>query len=123
MSWLEVIAVIVSAVGIWLTTRRSLLSWPVIIVGCGLYGELFRESALYSDMLLQVVFALCAIYGWWHWARGVQTEGSVTVESLTWRGWIVGLAAGAVASALLGYGMARYTNAAAAVAGFIVDGL
>jgi len=111
MTPLEIVAVIVSAVGIWLTTRRSLLSWPIIIVSCILYGELFRESALYSDMLLQAVFAVCAVYGWWHWLRGVRAEGSVTVLSLSWRGWAVGLAAGTAGSLLLGWFMAHYTNA------------
>ena len=111
MTPLEIVAVIVSAVGIWLTTRRSLLSWPIIIVSCILYGELFRESALYSDMLLQAVFAVCAVYGWWHWLRGVRAEGSVTVLSLSWRGWAGGLAAGTAGSLLLGWFMAHYTNA------------
>lgn len=111
MSWLEVVSVIASAVGVWLTTRRSLLSWPIIILACGLYGELFRESGLYSDMLLQAVFAVCAVYGWWHWHRGVQEEGAVTVLSLSWRGWAWGLAAGIVGSIVMGYCMAHFTNA------------
>jgi len=111
MTPLEIVAVIVSAVGIWLTTRRSLWSWPIIIVSCILYGELFRESALYSDMLLQAVFAVCSIYGWWHWLRGVQTEGSVIVLKLSTRGCLTGLAAGAAGSLALGWFMSHYTNA------------
>jgi len=111
MSWLEVISVIASALGVWLTTRRSLVAWPVIILACILYGELFRESALYSDMLLQGVFAVCAIYGWWHWLRGVQAEGSVTIQALSRQECLWGLAAGAAGSLMLGYGMSHYTNA------------
>lgn len=111
MTWLEVIAVIASAVGVWLTTRRSLVAWPVIIVSCVLYGEVFREAKLLSDMLLQGVFAVCAVYGWWNWVRGVHAEGAVTVEELGWRGWVWGLAAGAAGSVLLGYVMGRYFHA------------
>lgn len=112
MSLLEVIAVIASALGIWLTTRRMLISWPITLVACGLYAEVFREAKLYSDMLLQGVFAAFCIYGWWHWYRGVQQEGTVRVEQLSWSGWLWGLVAGAAGSFLLGSVMAHFTDAA-----------
>jgi len=31
-------------------------------------------------MLLQFVYFAFAIYGWWHWWRGVKEEGIVKVE-------------------------------------------
>jgi nicotinamide mononucleotide transporter len=110
-NWLEEAAFITSAVGVWLSTRRSLISWPVIIASCFLYGEVFREARLLSDMLLQGVFAICAVYGWWHWVRGVQTDGSVTVEVLSTRGWLWGLAAGVAGSVALGFVMKHFFNA------------
>jgi nicotinamide mononucleotide transporter len=110
-NWLEEVAFVTSAVGVWLSTRRSLISWPVIIVSCILYGEVFREARLLSDMLLQGVFAICAVYGWWHWVRGVQTDGSVTVEMLSTRGWLWGLAAGVAGSVALGFVMKHFFNA------------
>jgi nicotinamide mononucleotide transporter len=110
-NWLEEVAFVTSAVGVWLSTRRSLISWPVIIVSCILYGEVFREARLLSDMLLQGVFAICAVYGWWHWMRGVQTDGSVTVEMLSTRGWLWGLAAGVAGSVALGFVMKHFFNA------------
>ena len=112
MSLLEIAAVVASALGVWLTTRRKLISWPITLLACGLYAEVFRQAKLYSDMLLQGVFAAFCIYGWWHWYRGVQEEGTVRVERLSWRGWMLGLVAGAVGSFVLGSIMARYTDAA-----------
>ena len=47
------------------------------------------------------------LYGWWHWWRGVQTDGEVRVVPLNLRGWLVGLAAGAVGSVFLGWLMVR----------------
>ena len=47
------------------------------------------------------------IYGWWHWWRGIRAEGEVTVASLSVRGWIVGVAAGAAGAVLLGELMVR----------------
>src|SRR5208337_619145 len=69
MSPLELAAVLTSVLGIWLTTRRKLSSWPVILVSCVLYALVFRREKLYSDMLLQFVYFAFAMYGWWHWWR------------------------------------------------------
>jgi nicotinamide mononucleotide transporter len=112
MSLLEIAAVISSALGIWLMTRRSLTSWPVTLLACALYAEVFHQAKLYSDMLLQGVFAAFCIYGWWHWYRGVREDGAVRVEPFGWRGLLWGGAAGVVGSLLLGYVMAHYTDAA-----------
>ena len=125
--WFELVAATVSAVDVWLATRRSMISWPVTILASALYGEQFRESRLYSDMLLQGIFVLFAIYGWWHWQRGLSAEGSVRVERPTARGLMRDAALGVVASALLGYWMMRHTDAAlpwldAALTGFSLVG-
>lgn len=125
--WFELVAATVSAVDVWLATRRSMISWPVTILASALYGEQFRESRLYSDMLLQGIFVLFAIYGWWHWQRGLKTEGSVRVESPRTQELLRDAALGVGASALLGYWMMRHTDAAlpwldAALTGFSLVG-
>jgi len=112
VSVLEIIAVVVSVLGIWLATRRKLSSWPISIVACLLYVVVFQRARLYSDMLLQFVFAVFTLYGWWHWSRGVKEDGEVRVEPLSVRAVIGGIAAGAAGSVLLGYVMAHYTDAA-----------
>lgn len=111
ISPLEASAVVASALGVWLTTRRLLVSWPVVILSCLLYAEVFRDAKLYSDMLLQGVYAAFALYGWWNWRKGVQEEGEVRVQHLPVSGLLLGLLSGVVGSCLLGGLMARYTNA------------
>jgi nicotinamide mononucleotide transporter len=109
--WFELLAAVVSAVDVWLATRRSMISWPITILASLLYAEQFRESHLYSDMLLQGIFVAFAVYGWWHWSRGLRAEGEVRVERPP-RGTLVRDAAvGVVASLLLGYWMMRNTDA------------
>ncbi|MFI5097556.1 MAG: nicotinamide riboside transporter PnuC [Candidatus Acidiferrales bacterium] len=112
MSPLEIVAVLTSVIGIWLTTRRKLSSWPVILVSCVLYALVFRREKLYSDMLLQFVYMVFAVYGWWHWWRGVKEDGTVRVERLSGRGLAAGVVVGAAGSFVLGFLMARYTDAA-----------
>jgi nicotinamide mononucleotide transporter len=112
MSPLEIVAVLTSVIGIWLTTRRKLSSWPIILVSCVFYALVFRREKLYSDMLLQFVYMAFAVYGWWHWWRGVKEEGIVRVERLSGRGLAAGVVVGAAGSFVLGFLMARYTDAA-----------
>ena len=111
MSPLEIAAVLASAIGIWLSTQRKLASWPVILAACFLYALVFHRAKLYSDMLLQFVFAAFAVYGWWHWWRGVKEEGTVRVERLSRARLASAIVMGAAGSLLLGHLMARYTDA------------
>ena len=105
--WLEIAGMVFTVLGIWLTTRRMLICWPITLLADFLYLVVFYEAKLYSDALLQMFFVAFTLYGWWHWWRGVVEEGEVRVEPLNRRGWAVGLAAGAVGAVLLGWLMER----------------
>lgn len=111
MSPLEIVAVVVNAFGVWLTTQRVRWCWPVGLVAVLLYGGLFFEVKLYSDMLLQFVYALLQGYGWWRWSCGQQEGGKVRVERLAPGSLRNGLLAGAIGGAALGFTMARLTDA------------
>jgi nicotinamide mononucleotide transporter len=105
--WLEIAGMIATVLGIWLTTKRLLICWPIILLADLLYLEVFYQARLFSDALLQVFFVIFTLYGWWHWWRGVQVEGEVRIEPLNLRGWIVGLAVGAIGAVALGSLMVR----------------
>ncbi|MGS0740590.1 nicotinamide riboside transporter PnuC [Glaciimonas sp. GG7] len=113
MSALEIIAVIVSALAVWLTARRNLWCWPIGLVSVLLYARIFLDAKLYSDLLLQLIFAVMQLYGWWSWTRGAQSQSDrhILPQRLSLTGWCIGLSIGVVGSILLGYVMARYTDA------------
>jgi nicotinamide mononucleotide transporter len=106
-NWLEIAGFLTTLVGIWLTTRRLLICWPVVLAADFLYLLVFYRARLFSDSLLQVFFVAFTLYGWWHWWRGVREEGEVRVVPLGLQGWVAGLAAGAVGAVLLGWLMVR----------------
>lgn len=106
-NWIEIAGFITTLVGIWLTTRRLLICWPVVLAADVLYLVVFYRARLFSDALLQIFFVVFTFYGWWHWWRGVREDGEVRVVPLDLRGWILGLVAGAVGSVLLGWLMVR----------------
>ncbi len=99
---LELAGAVTAILGIWLTTKRLLICWPITLLADFLYLVVFFQSGFFSDALLQVFFIVFTIYGWWHWWRGIRADGEVRVEPLGLRACIVALVTGALGSLLLG---------------------
>src|ERR1700722_468561 len=106
-NWLEIAGFLATLVGLWLTTRRLLICWPVVLAADVLYLVVFYRGPLFSDALLQIFFIAFTLYGWWHWWRGVREVGEVRVVPLSAQGCVAGLIAGAVGAVLLGWLMVR----------------
>jgi nicotinamide mononucleotide transporter len=105
--WVELAGFITTAVGIWLTTKRLLICWPVVLAADIFYLAVFYQARLYSDTLLQAFFIGFTLYGWWHWWRGLRDEGEVRVVPLSALGLISGLVAGTAGAFALGWIMVR----------------
>ena len=123
---IELAGFITTAVGIWLTTRRTLWCWPITLAADFLYLVVFYRARLLSDALLQIFFIAFTLYGWWHWWRGVREEGEVRVEPLATPALLIAIAAGIAGTAVLGE-IARHLQAAlpwldAALASFSLVG-
>jgi nicotinamide mononucleotide transporter len=99
---LELAGTITTALGIWLTTRRMLICWPITLAADLLYLVVFYRAQLLSDALLQIFFIVFTLYGWWHWWRGVREEGEVRVAPLALSSLTIALVAGAAGSFVLG---------------------
>ncbi len=108
---LELAGAITAALGIWLTTRRLLICWPVTLISIFLYLVVFFRAGLFSDALLQVFFVVFTLYGWWHWWRGVREEGEVRVVPLSLASLAIAVAAGIPGSFILGT-LAKHLHAA-----------
>lgn len=112
MTWEEGIAVIVSVLAVWLTTRRSLWNFPFALASVALYAHIFYAVRLYADMLLQIVFAATLMYGLWEWRASRATDGAVPVARATPADWLLGTMGGIGAATLLGWVLAAQTDAA-----------
>lgn len=112
MSPIEGVAALLILINVWLVARRSIWNYAFGIVGVGVYGWVFFNAKLYSDMLLQVFFLIVQFYGLYQWRRSQREAGEVVVERLgvgkryIWAGWI------AVAIAVWGWLMHTFTDAA-----------
>jgi nicotinamide mononucleotide transporter len=112
MSPIEWLAAGLGVISVWLTLRQNIWCWPIGLVMVLLYTWVFYDVKLYSDMLLQVVYAVLQLYGWWQWLRGGSTHAGRVVTDLKLPGLLGGLTIGVVASIALGWAMASWTDAA-----------
>ncbi|MGE7204210.1 nicotinamide riboside transporter PnuC [Sphingomonas sp. NPDC019816] len=112
MTPLEIAAVAISFLAIWLTARRNMLCWPLNLLACALYFKLFLDVRLYADMALQAVFAVGILYGWISWQRDRDSTGTVVVMPLSRGVGLGGLAVGGLAALAIGWFTSRHTDAA-----------
>jgi nicotinamide mononucleotide transporter len=111
MSLLEVVAVAITLVSVWLTVRQNIWCWPTGIVSVALYALVFREAKLYADMGLQAVYAALSVYGWWEWLHGGAGGTRLSVSRGSKKTHLAAAAAGALFAAGLGLLLARTTDA------------
>jgi nicotinamide mononucleotide transporter len=101
-NWVELLGFVITALAIWLTTKRLMICWPVTLLADFLYLLVFYRARLLSDALLQIFFVGFTLYGWWHWWRGIRAEGEVRVAPLATSSLFVAITAGAIGSFVLG---------------------
>ena len=112
MSGLELFAAALGVIAVWLTVKQNPWCWPIGLVMVLVYSWIFFEVKLYSDMLLQVIYASLQLYGWWQWTRAGDAHHGREVSRLGKHAVASGLAIGAACSLLLGAAMAHWTDAA-----------
>ncbi len=114
MDPIELVAVMMTLVGIALTIKEKISCWPVAIVGILAYFVVFMRARLYADAALQPIYVVQNVYGWWYWARGGESgQGQAPIDVLSRWSRVAWLAGTAIVSLIVGAGLARWTNAAA----------
>lgn len=108
---LELSAVVLTLLCVWLSVRQNIWCWPTGIVGVSLYGLVFFESKLYADMALQAVYVALSIYGWYEWLHGGKGGGELEVTAAPNRVLIIAAISGAISAVAIGATLERTTDA------------
>ncbi|HSW22548.1 MAG TPA: nicotinamide riboside transporter PnuC [Burkholderiaceae bacterium] len=111
ITWLEIVAVVLSLAMVWCNLRVNVTAWPLAIAASALYGLLFASSRLYGEAALQLLFIVVAFWGWWQWLRGRGGDGrALRVHQMSLRqiGWVASLTL--LAWPLLGLALHHHTD-------------
>jgi nicotinamide mononucleotide transporter len=112
MSPIEWTAAAFYLLSVLLTARESIWCWPTGLIAVALYLVVFYEAKLYADVGLQGVFIVLQVYGWYEWLHGGSDRGELRVTPTPGRLLPALLGIGGAGTALLGYLLHRYTDAA-----------
>jgi nicotinamide mononucleotide transporter len=86
VSYLELIASLLGLISVYLAARENILTWPTGILNEFGFFCLFFQVGLYAGMLLQVLFFVVTVYGWYHWKKVENTKAvtRLTVNNGLW---------------------------------------
>lgn len=76
VTWLEIVAFVLAVAMVVFNIRVNPVAWPLAITSSLLYFALFRDSRLYGEASLQLVFVAIAAWGWWQWLAGKAADGT-----------------------------------------------
>jgi nicotinamide mononucleotide transporter len=86
LSPLEGVAFVLSLLMVACNLRVNVLGWPLAILSSALYGLLFMRSRLYGEAVLQGIFIVLSVWGWWLWL--VKRGAGQTTQSVTAMSWL-----------------------------------
>ena len=111
LSVTEILAVALAVAYLVLVIRQNILCWPAQLLSSCLYIGLFFTARLYMESVLQVFYAVMAIYGWYQWCYGGEKNSGVRIHMWSFGQHVIALIGILGVSMLLGWGMA-HTGAA-----------
>jgi nicotinamide mononucleotide transporter len=87
-NWLEGLGILTTLICVWLNTRQNIWGWFWAVVSSGVYGVIYWQFKLYSDMELQAVFIILSVYGWYQWLFGGKEKTELPVSKMPYFQWI-----------------------------------
>ena len=81
---LELFAVTMNILSVIYAKRNSILVYPTVLIGTGIFVYILYNFSLLGDMIINFYFVLMSIYGWYYWAqkKDGQTLNNVSRTSI-----------------------------------------
>jgi nicotinamide mononucleotide transporter len=99
------------AYSVW-AIRRSRWCWVAGGLSSAILIYLSLIARLPMQAALQVYYVVISVYGWWHWTREEEKQGTLAVTTWPLRWHLAACAAVVLISALTGHWLATRTQAA-----------
>lgn len=82
MNVIEIIGFITAVLGIYLTAKKNIYAWPILIISSLAYAYFFYEIKLYADAVLQFFFVGTSVFAWINWSDNLKSSKQLIVHSL-----------------------------------------
>lgn len=88
MSILDTSIFIITVAGIFLEMYQKPIFWLTYIVASGLLAYEFIMTNLYGSTLLQIIYVILAIYGWYKWVHKDDKDHLEVICHTTFKQWM-----------------------------------
>jgi nicotinamide mononucleotide transporter len=109
-NWFELAAVLITLYSIWLATKENIWYYPTGLVALAMYTWIYFSSRLYAESLLQIICFGLMVYGWYEWLYGGARRTELPVTKTPRWGWMRGVPAGVLLSAMTIWVQLTYTD-------------
>jgi len=112
LNWIECLGVLAGVLGVWLSIKERILTWPTFIISYSAYVYLAYHADLFANMTLNLVFIVISIYGWRHWIKDKHADeaNSTKIRHTTKRIWVRSLFASALGTVIIGTILNNFTH-------------
>lgn len=113
--WPQVLGFVTGAVCVWLAGRRNVWNYPIGIANNVVLFVVFIGAGLYATSVLQIVYLLMGVHGWWRWTRGAEQSRTYVVRTPS-RAWPWLAVAAVVGTVVLVWVLTTFTDSQVAIA-------
>ena len=112
LSLLEVVAVVMALLYLFLAIRQNIWCWAAAFVSTAIYLVVMYRASLYMESALQVFYLGMAVYGWYQWRHGPGADHSLPVSRWPLSRHVAVVLAVLMATVISGRVLSEYSAAA-----------
>ena len=109
MSTIDILIFIISVAGIFLEMLQKPIFWLLYIISALLLGYEFLTTHLYGSSLLQFIYVVLSVYGWYKWTHKDSAHHDMKVCHTTLKQWINYILA-TIILGVISYFILKYTG-------------
>jgi nicotinamide mononucleotide transporter len=108
LSYIEFVGTVLYFASVFLIARKNILTWPIGIISVILYGILFYQIQLYSDMMEQLYYLVISVIGWITWRQQKKDTNSIPAAWSKTGSMLVAAGITVACTAILAYCVANF---------------
>lgn len=75
---IEIIAVATGLLSVWYSKKINVLVFPIGIISVLLYVFIFIKNGLFANAVINFLYFVISIFGWWNWVKATSNEQRAT---------------------------------------------
>ena len=77
---IEIVAVVTGLLSVWFSKKINVLVFPIGIISVLLYVFIFIKNELYANAVINFIYFLISVFGWWNWGKSTRQQVNETTS-------------------------------------------